>query len=250
MIGIDLGGRVAIVTGASQGLGAATAETLHRAGARVALNYFPDPAGANKANAKDLAVRLGDRAMVVPADVRDPAACAEMVAAVVRQFGQVDIVVNNAAVLRDRSVKNLADADWQAVIDTNLTGVFNVSRAAAAALADGGRIVNLSSISAAVGFFGQANYAAAKAGVVGLTKVMSRELAKRRITVNAVAPGVALTEMGKSIPEQSRAEMLKQIPLGRFAEPQEIAGAILFLCSDLASYVTGQTLHVNGGWWG
>ena len=250
MVGIDLAGRAALVTGASQGLGAATAARLHVAGARVAINYFPDPAGANEANARELAGQLGERAMVVSADVRNATSCAEMVAAVIERFGRLDILVNNAAVLRDRSVKNLSDADWQAVIDTNLTGVFHACRAAVPALADGGRIVSLSSISAAVGFFGQANYAAAKAGVVGLTKVLSKELAKRRITVNAVAPGVALTEMGKSIPEQNRAEMLKQIPLGRFAEPHEIADAILFLCSDLSSYMTGQTLHVNGGWWG
>ena len=250
MIPIDLSGRAALVTGGSQGLGAATAATLHRAGARVAINYFPDPASANEVNANAVAGRLGERAIAVPGDVRNPADCSAMVAFVVERFSRLDIVVNNAAVLRDRSVKNLADADWEAVIDTNLTGVFNVCRAAAPAIADGGRIVNLSSISGTIGFFGQANYAAAKAGVVGLTKVLSRELAKRRITVNAVAPGVALTEMGKSIPEQNRAEMLKQIPLGRFAEPQEIADAILFLCSDLAAYVTGQTLHVNGGWWG
>jgi 3-oxoacyl-[acyl-carrier protein] reductase len=128
--------------------------------------------------------------------------------------------------------------------------VFNACRAAAPRLADGGRIVSLSSVSAFLGFFGQANYAAAKAGVVALTKVLARELARRRITVNAVAPGVALTEMGRSIPEEARAAMLANVPLGRFAEPEEIAGAVLFLVSPLASYVTGQTLHVNGGWWG
>lgn len=250
MIPIDLTSRVALVTGASQGLGAATAATLRRAGAAVAVNYFPDASGANEANAKAVVAELGDRAAAFPADVRDPGQCANLVAAVAAQLGRLDVVVNNAAILRDRTVKNLSDADWRDVIDTNLTGVFNICRAAAPALADGGRVVNLASISAAVGFFGQSNYAAAKAGVVGLTKVLSRELARRRITVNAVAPGVVLTEMGKSIPEQSRAEMLKQIPLGRFAEPQEIADAILFLCSDLAAYVTGQTLHVNGGWWG
>ena len=115
---------------------------------------------------------------------------------------------------------------------------------------DGGRIMNMASISAFVGFFGQSNYAAAKAGVVALTKVLSKELAKRRITVNAVAPGVALTEMGKTIPGEVQRQMLVQIPLGRFAQPQEIADAVLFLSSDLASYITGQTLHVNGGWWG
>jgi 3-oxoacyl-[acyl-carrier protein] reductase len=118
------------------------------------------------------------------------------------------------------------------------------------ALAEGGRIVNIASIAGVVGFFGQANYSAAKAGVIGMTKVLAKELAKRKITANAVAPGVVLTEMGQSIPEAARVEMLKQIPLNRFAESSEIASAVLFLCSDLASYMTGQTLHVNGGWWG
>ena len=165
-------------------------------------------------------------------------------------FGAVDVVVNNAGILRDRTVKKMAEDEWQAVIDTNLTGVFHVCQAAAERLADGGRIVNMASISAAIGFFGQANYVAAKSGVVGLTKVLSRELARRGITVNAVAPGVVLTEMGKSIPEEVRAEMLKQIPLERFGEPSDISNAILFLCSDLAAYITGQTIHVNGGWWG
>jgi 3-oxoacyl-[acyl-carrier protein] reductase len=140
--------------------------------------------------------------------------------------------------------------EWQDVIDTDLTGVFTVCRTASEMLRDGGRIVNFASISGVVGFFGQANYAAAKAGVVAITKVLSKELAKRRITVNAVAPGVVLTEMGKTIPEEVRARMLENIPLGRFAEPDEIARVVLFLCSDLSSYVTGQTLHVNGGLWG
>jgi 3-oxoacyl-[acyl-carrier protein] reductase len=169
--------------------------------------------------------------------------------AIAARFGGLDIVVNNAAILRDRSVKKMSPEEWQQVIDTNLTGVFNVSRLAAERLADGGRIVNLSSISAFEGFFGQANYAAAKAGVAAMTRVLARELARRRITVNAVAPGVVLTEMGRSIPEEVRAEMLKSIPLGRFGEPSEIAGVILFLASDLASYVTGQVIHASGGWW-
>ena len=146
-----------------------------------------------------------------------------MFEAAVQRAGGIDIVVNNAGIIRDKTLKNLSPQDWQLVIDTNLTGVFNVCKAAAPALRDGGRIVSLASIAAAIGFFGQANYAAAKAGVVGLTKVLSRELAKRRITVNAVAPGVVLTEMGKSIPEEARAEMLNSIPLGRFGEPREIA---------------------------
>ncbi len=250
MVAIDLTGQSAIITGASQGLGAVTATLLHQAGANVVINYFPDPAGENAAKAKALVDSLGARAIATAADVRSSADCDTLVQSAITAFGQLDIVVNNAGILRDKTVKNLSDADWQAVIDTNLTGVFNVSRAAARTMADGGRIVSVSSIAAMVGFVGQANYAAAKAGVVGLTKVLSRELSRRRITVNAVAPGVVLTEMGKSIPEQHRLEMLKLIPLGRFGETNEIAGAILFLASDLATYITGQTIHVNGGWWG
>lgn len=249
MIEIDLEGKTALVTGAGQGLGAETAGMLARAGARVALNYFADPQGVNRQRAEQAAAAIGPSAAAFEADVRDASAVASMVDAVAARFGGLDIVVNNAAVLRDRSIKKMTDAEWREVIDTNLTGVFNVSRAAAGRLADGGRIVNLTSIAAFEGFFGQANYAAAKAGVAGLTRVLARELARRGITVNAVAPGVVLTEMGKSIPEAARAEMLTAIPLGRFGEPSEIAGVILFLCSGLASYVTGQVIHVSGGWW-
>ena len=162
----------------------------------------------------------------------------------------MDIVVNNAAIIRDRTLRKMSTPDWQDVIDTNLTGVFHVCKVSADRLRDHGRIVNLTSISAAVGFFGQTNYAAAKSGVIAITKVLSKELAKRDITVNAVAPSVVLTEMGRTIPEEVRRSMLSNIPLRRFAEPKEIADVILFLCSGLASYVTGQVLHVNGGWWG
>ncbi len=158
-------------------------------------------------------------------------------------------MVNNAAILRDRTLKNLSDSDWDDVIDTNLSAVFRVCQTLIPIMRDGGRIVNMASISGVIGFYGQANYASAKAGIIGLTKVLSRELASRRIQVNAVAPGVILTEMGKSIPEEARQQMLTQIPLRRFGEPDEIASVILFLCSPLSSYMTGQTLHVNGGWW-
>lgn len=250
MLSLDLFGRVALITGGGRGLGLATARALWSAGATVAINYFADPEGVNRALAEAAATELADRAFAIEADVRDASAVSAMVDQLVQRCGGLDIVVNNAAILADRTVKNMTAEQWQAVIDTNLTGVFNVCKAAAAVLRDGGRIVNLASISAAVGFFGQANYAAAKSGVIGLTKVLSRELARRRITVNAVAPGVVLTDMGRSIPEEVRAEMLKSIPLGRFGEPEEIANVILFLCSDLASYVTGQTIHVNGGWVG
>lgn len=248
MIQIDLSGKVALITGGSQGLGEEFARTLHRAGATVAINYFPDPQDSNKKRAQALVADLDGRASTYGGDVRNLSSMQEVVERVVADHGRIDILINNAGILRDKTLKNLEAQQWQDVIDTNLTGVFNSCKAATPLLADGGRIISLASIAAVVGFFGQSNYAAAKAGVMGLTRVLSRELARRRITVNAVAPGVVLTEMGKSIPEEARQEMLKNIPLNRLGEPAEIAGAVLFLCSDLASYITGQTLHVNGGW--
>ena len=281
MFAIDLANQTALITGAAQGLGLATATALHAAGANVVINYWPDPAGLEKSRAEQAAAKLnsgwlgsseaspqhvaeaggcastlrpqppsGPRVMIHGADVRDQAAVNAMFDETKAKFGGVDILVNNAGILRDKTLKKITEQEWQDVLDTNLSGVFHCCKAAAERLNDGGRIVNLASISAVLGTFGQANYAAAKAGVIGLTKVVSRELAKRRITVNAVAPGVVLTEMGRSIPEEARAAMLPLIPLARFGEPREIASVILFLVSPLASYMTGQTLHVNGGWWG
>ena len=250
MIRIDLAGKTSIITGASQGLGLATATALHRAGANVVINYFPDPNGIHAAQAEQLVALLGERAIAVPADIRNDEQVALLVESAVKSFGSLDILINNAAVLRDKTMKKMQMDDWEEVIETNLTGVFRMCKAAAHGMNHGGRIVNMASISAVVGFFGQANYSASKAGVIGLTKVLSRELASRQITVNAVAPGVVLTEMGKSIPETAREQMMTQIPLGRFGAPEDIANAILFLCSPLADYITGQTLHVNGGWMG
>lgn len=249
MIGIDLTGKTALITGGSTGLGLATASMLCQAGANVVINYLDD-GGVMKARSEKAAQDLGPRAMAIAADVRDSAGVKKMIDQICVGDGGLDIIVNNAGIIRDKTLRKMSDAEWQAVIDTNLTGVFNVCRAASENLSDGGRIVNLASISGVMGFYGQANYAAAKAGVIALTKVVSKELAKRAITVNAVAPGVVLTEMGQSIPPEVRQRMLAQIPLGRFGEAAEIASVILFLCSKLGAYVTGQTIHVNGGWWG
>ncbi len=249
MISIDLTDRVAVITGGIQGLGLATAQKFRQAGACVAVNYFDDPDGISRARANQLRESSGDdKLFIVPADVRDREQLQEFYQLVQSKFGRLDFLVNNAAILRDRTLKKLTDDEWSAVIDTNLSGVFKATQVALPFLADGGRIVNMASISGVVGFFGQANYASAKAGVIAFTKVLSRELAARRINVNAVAPGVVLTEMGQSIPEPARDQMLGQIPLARFGEPNEIASVILFLCSPLSSYMTGQTLHVNGGW--
>lgn len=250
MISIDLSGKVAVVTGGNQGLGLATATILHRAGAKVAVNYLDEITGVSRERAEQIAAEWGDSVLVAPADVRNRQEMEGFLQAVKSKLGPVDFLINNAAILRDRTLKKMSDEEWDAVVDTNLSAVYRVTQTALPFLNDGGRIVNMASISGAVGFFGQANYASAKAGVMAFTKVLSKELAHRIINVNAVAPGVVLTEMGASIPEAAREQMLTQIPLNRFGEPEEIASVILFLCSDLSSYVTGQTLHVNGGWFG
>lgn len=249
MIGIDLSGKTALVTGAAQGLGKEIAVMLSEAGARVVINYFEEGEGKQKALAQQLCRELKGESAAVCADIRDQQAVDAMFDEAEHRFGSVDIVVNNAGILRDRSLKKITESEWQQVIDTNLTGVFHVTKTASQRTAQGGRIISISSIAAFMGFFGQASYASAKAGVTALTKVAARECARRQITVNAVAPGVALTEMGRSIPETAREKMLQGIPLGRFAEPAEVANTVLFLASSLASYITGQTIHVNGGWY-
>ncbi|MFM7165813.1 MAG: 3-oxoacyl-ACP reductase FabG [Planctomycetaceae bacterium] len=249
MVTINLDGKIALVTGGGQGLGQATARLLHEAGATVVINYLDDDSGTGRTRAVQTVTPFGNRGLAVAADVRSRADLQALMQQIKERFGALDLLVNNAAILRDRTLKNLSDEDWDAVVETNLSAVFRVCQSALPIMRDGGRIVNLASISAVIGFFGQANYAAAKAGIIGLTKVLSKELAGRGINVNAVAPGVVLTEMGQSIPESARSRMLEQIPLQRFGTPAEIASTILFLCSPLSSYITGQTLHVNGGWW-
>jgi 3-oxoacyl-[acyl-carrier protein] reductase len=251
-IAIDLSSRVALVTGASQGIGAQIARTFHRAGATVALNH-PD-VGSTRQDAETLAAELNaaraGSAVVVAADVADADAVRTMMATLQRQCGGLDFLVNNAAIIRDRTIAKMSLDEWNAVIDVNLSGVFHCCKFGLEIMRDGGAIVSLGSIAAIQGFYGQANYAAAKAGVQAMMRVLSREGARRGIRANAIAPGVIETAMAATIPENVRAEMLKQIPLARLGAPQDVAHVALFLCSPLAGYVTGQTLEVNGGWRG
>lgn len=251
-LAIDLAGRVALVTGASQGIGAAIARRLHEAGAYVVLNHPDVGTTARDAEAvsSELNERRPDSAHVAAADVRDPDAARAMMADAQARFGGLDHLVNNAGILRDRTIAKLELAQWREVIDVNLTGVFHCCKFGLEVLRDGGSIVNLGSLSGLIGFPGQVNYSAAKAGVHAMSRVLSREVARRSIRVNAVAPGVVETSMAEQIRPEVRAGMLTQIPLARFARPEEIADAVLFLCSPLASYITGQTLEVNGGWHG
>ncbi len=251
-VAIDLSSRVALVTGASQGIGAQIARTFHRAGATVALNH-PD-VGSTRQDAETLAAELNavraGSALVVAADVADAVAVRTMMATLQRQCGGIDFLVNNAAIIRDRTIAKMSLDEWKAVVDVNLSGVFHCCKFGLEIMRDGGAIVSLGSIAALQGFYGQANYAAAKAGVQAMMRVLSREGARRGIRANAIAPGVIETAMAATIPEAVRAEMLKQIPLARLGAPQEVANVVLFLCSPLAGYVTGQTLEVNGGWRG
>lgn len=252
---MDFSGKLALVTGGSRGIGAEISRTLARYGADVAVNYVEDPEGRNFREAGQVAAEvaaLGVRTGMFEADVSDFAGVESMAKAVRDRFGGIDILVNNAAILRDKTLKKMSPREWLSVIEVNLTGVYNVTRQVVEEMTGRrwGRIVNISSISGIVGFFGQTNYAAAKAGVIGFTRALAREVASKGVTVNAVAPGVVETEMSALIPEEVRAEFLRQIPMGRFAKPSEIAEVVAFLASEKAAYITGQTIQVNGGWYG
>jgi len=251
---MTLQGRCALITGSSRGIGKTIALTLAGYGARIAVNYVTDDEQRNLRDAEsvaELVAQKGADVAVFEADVGDFGRVSAMVGKVIGRFGKIDILVNNAAILRDKTLKKMSQDEWDSVIRINLTGVFNCTRAVIEHMIDNGwgRIVNITSISGLMGFFGQTNYAAAKAGVIGFTKSCAREVARKNITVNAVAPGVVETEMAQLIPAEVREEFLKQIPMGRFAQPEEIAEAIAFLVSDKAAYITGQTIHVNGGWY-
>ena len=240
---IDLIGKNAIVTGSTRGIGRAIAESLAAAGARVAV------VGRDQARAAEAAAVIGNNARGFAADVSDPVSVVALIEAVEQEFGQVDILVNNAGLTRDNILFRLKDDDWDAVLDANLRGAFVAIRAVARGMIKRrwGRIINIASVVGIIGNKGQANYAASKAGLIGLTKSVAKELGSRNVLVNAVAPGFIETDMTAAMTPEARAGLAGQIPLERLGTPQDIAGVVTFLASDQAAYITGQTIVVDGG---
>ncbi|MFB9069337.1 3-oxoacyl-ACP reductase FabG [Pseudofulvimonas gallinarii] len=241
-----LEGEIALVTGASRGIGAAIADTLARAGARV-IGTATSPSGADAISERLAALPGKGEGRVL--DVTAPGACEALVEAVGKDIGAVSILVNNAGITRDQLLMRMKDDDWQGVIDTNLTSVFRLGKAVLRGMmkARKGRIISIASVIGSIGNAGQANYAAAKAGIVGFSKSMAREVGSRGITVNVVAPGFIETDMTRDLPEAQRQALADSIALGRLGTPDDIAQAVLFLAGPGGAYITGETLHVNGG---
>lgn len=239
----DLTGKSALVTGASGGIGGAIAKALHGAGATVGLS------GTREGPLNDLAAELGGRAFVLPSNLSDAAAVEALPKAAVEAMGSVDILVNNAGITRDNLFMRMSDEEWSSVIDVNLTSTFRLCRGVLRGMmkARWGRIVNVTSIVGTTGNPGQGNYCAAKAGITGMSKSLAHEVASRGITVNCVAPGFIATAMTEKLTDEQKARISAQIPAGRMGAPEEIAAAALYLASPEAAYVTGATLHVNGG---
>jgi len=240
---IALGGKTAFVTGSTRGIGLAIARALHAAGARVAI------VGRDRARAQAVATELGERTVGVACDVAHADQVEAAIAAAEKALGSIDILVNNAGLTRDNILLRLTDADWDAVLDANLKGAFHTTRTVIKGMMKrrSGRIVNITSIVGLTGNKGQANYAASKAGLIGFTKSVAKEYASRGVLANCVAPGFIETDMTAALPDEARATLLQGIALGRLGRPEDVAGAVLFLASDLSGYVTGQVLVVDGG---
>ena len=240
---IDLTGKVALVTGGTRGIGRAIAQALSGAGARVAIT------GRDAERARAAAAELGDGVAGLGCELADPAQIEAAVAAAEAALGPIDILVNNAGLTRDQIVLRMSETDWDTVLDANLKGAFLAIRAVLKGMMKrkAGRIINVTSIVGLTGNKGQANYAASKAGLIGLTKSVAKEYASRNILVNCVAPGFVETDMTGGLPVEARASLLQQIALGRLGRPEDVAGAVLFLASDMAAYITGQVLVVDGG---
>ena len=242
-----LEGKIALVTGASRGIGRQIAKTLAAKGAFVIVNYNGSAAKAEEV-VKEIQA-AGGNGQAVQCNVSDFESCKEMLDAVVKEHGRLDILVNNAGITRDNLLMKMSEEDFDAVIQTNLKGVFNCTRHIARQMLKqkSGRIINISSVSGVAGNAGQANYSAAKAGILGLTKSAAKELASRNITVNAIAPGFIETDMTAALSERVREAIMAQIPLARFGQAEDVAAAAAFLASEESRYMTGQTLHVDGG---
>ena len=244
---MKLEGKVALITGASRGIGRATALKFAAEGAKVAINFAGNTQKAEEV--KNLIESNGGEALLVQGDVSDFAKVGEIVEKVVETWGKIDILVNNAGITRDTLLLKMSESDFDEVIATNLKGVFNCTKAVTKLMMKqrSGRIVNMSSVVGIMGNAGQANYSAAKAGIIGFTKSVAKELASRGVTVNAIAPGFIGTDMTDAIPEKIKSDMISKIPLGKIGEPEDVANAALFFVSEEAKYITGQIICVDGG---
>jgi 3-oxoacyl-[acyl-carrier protein] reductase len=244
----DFAGKIVLVTGSSRGIGAEMIKAFGTRGAQCVVNYVVDAQGQNKTDALIVAKELNEP-LVIEGDVTQPQQVEAMMEQIQDQRGGLDVLVNNSGIIRDRTIKKMSLEEFENVIRVNLIGTFTVTQKAAAILRNAGRVINMSSVSGQMGLFGQANYSSSKAGIIALTKVSARELARQNITVNAIAPGFIDVGMSKGMPDEVTQNFIKQIPLGRLGEAREIVDAALFLASPMASYITGQVLNVNGGFY-